>query len=621
MVKVRFVDDDIDKMTIYFSQYQHLKNQLSHFEEVRYLGSQLKNSAFLFKHLAPLKIALLSNFVCHSIESYLRADLYAHKINLELYNTGFNQVEVEINNLKSELYQFNPEIIFLLLDENTIMMHSIFNAKLDQLEIIFNELISHFTDQINLLRQNTSALIVVNTLVIAHVTLVTCIDSKSKNLLQWMFYRFNQVILQLASHSNNFIVIDTHHFLQQSDVILRDERLALHASMKLDDSLLREFSKEITSLAIARFGLNKKCLVLDLDNTLWGGVIGDDALQGIRLGGLEEGRAYKKFQIYIQKLKNQGIILAINSKNDLENVMEVFDQHPDSVLKLSDFSCIKVNWLPKHENMLAIAKELNISLESCVFVDDSLAEIELMRGFLPEVHCITLPKDPALFVQTVSAHALFFKLELTAEDMLRTNDYLAEKKRKTLKQKYNNYENYLVDLAIDLRLFIPNEIEMHRISQLTFRTNQFNLTGLRYDFSALNKFLENGIVIGVESQDKFGKNGIVGAVIANINNNAVYIENLILSCRVFSRGIENAVIYSLFNYAQHNNLNIIYGKYIKTEKNNLVKNFYLQNGFEMIENFNTGQLFKCSLSSANKLPHWISISSSIISKDRHVNTL
>jgi FkbH-like protein len=593
-----------------FNSYRALLNDRFDIEKINYIGKKVKALASNGDKYKNVRCAVLSNFTCNAIENYLRAFLFSHKVNLDLYLGGFNQIFTEIYNLESKLYTCNPEILIILVDEFLVLeqLPDLWTVATDLKKAVDN-ISASIEHAINYFSAKSDALIIVNTISVSEKTLNQIIDYRSKSLVHLYINQLNHEILKISVNNKQVITLDTNVLLQNSKVYsLRDERLSLYAAIRFHDSLLFKFSYEISKIIQAKLGLSKKCLVLDLDNTLWGGVIGDDDVEGIRLGGGYEGEAYIHFQKAIKLLKKQGVLLAINSKNEVENVVEVFNKHPDMHLSLDDFVAIKVNWLPKHENMKSIINTLNIGPDQFVFVDDNRAECEIVAKNIPEIHAINLSNDPAFYVDELLEAGLFDKLEITEEDQLRSNDYIAENKRKNYFLENNSIEDYLTNLGISLRIFIPNIIEIDRISQLTLRTNQFNLTNCRFTSNQIKSKLENKwLIVGSESEDKFGKNGIIGAVMAEIIDNEIYIRNFLLSCRVFSRGIEKAILSKLLSHAKERNFSAVIGEYIPTKKNSIVKDFYSTNGFVEDSFTLSHKKFIHNLIDINASPDWITI--------------
>lgn len=601
---------------------ENLLSNMTELDKLSYFGKLIKSQAKSIKTNRHISLAILSNISCPEIENILYAVLFANHITPEIYMSNFNQVEADIINQDSEVYKKHYETIIILLDEK-IILNNIANPWRVDVELK-SSIDSRALNIIALLKKlinNTNSTVIINTIVLSEKFLNQIIDYKSKCQAYSYINQLNQHIFNFASENEQVVVLDTNVLLQNHTVVsLRDERMAMFADFGFHDSLLCKFSIEITKILNVKLSGLKKCIVLDLDNTLWGGVVGEDGVEKIILGGYYEGIAYKKFQQVIKQLNSQGILLAINSKNDISNVTEVFQKHPDMILKLTDFSSIRANWSPKNKNIEEISQELNIGTDSFVFVDDSEAECEIIKKYHPEVTVIHLSKDPFLYINELLDNGYFNKFKLTAEDHLRTERYHSEKSRKLLRAEFNNIEEYLNELNIKLRIFTPTIFELERIAQLSMRTNQFNLTSRRYTAKELELLSTKNewLIIGVESEDKFGSNGIIAAAITELEHNILFIRNLLLSCRVFSRGIEVTILNYILNYAKRNRLSGVIGEFIQTNKNMLAQNFYPSNGFSRIElPLQESQHFEHNLTSINPIPAWITMLSTAL-EHQHV---
>ena len=354
-------------------------------------------------------------------------------------------------------------------------------------------------------------------------------------------------------------------------------------SMSGEKAIAEEISKAWNALK----GNRKKCLVLDLDNTLWGGVIGEDGLQGIELSTTKEGSRFRDFQKRIKDLKDQGVLLAIVSKNNEEDAMEAIREHPDMVLREDDFVIIKANWEPKPVNIQNIAKELNIGLDSLVFIDDNPIERESVKSALPEVNVPDFPKDTS----TLESFAIeiskryFPVLKLTDEDLNKTNQYKVEQKRNEIKQKSISIEEYLESLEMKKTFSQIDESDVTRAAQLTQKTNQFNLTTRRYTESDIWNMLksENHQVWIGELEDKFGSYGKVILAIVKLEENTAIIDTFLMSCRVMGRNIEKDFLSEIEKEMTLKGKTQIIAEYIPTPKNSVVKDFWGENDYTELE--------------------------------------
>ena len=333
-------------------------------------------------------------------------------------------------------------------------------------------------------------------------------------------------------------------------------------------------------------GQRKKCLILDLDNTLWGGVLGEDGIEGIKIGGDYPGNAFLYFQEGIIELGRRGIILAVCSKNNEADVIEVWRKNP--FIKLTDrhIAAYRINWDNKADNIRAIAKELNIGLDSMVFVDDNPTERELIRQQLPMVAVPEFPKRPYglmnLFQELVDNY--FRAYELTSEDLAKTEQYKANAQRSAAQHQFADLNDFIRSLEIEIDIISADKFNISRIAQMTQKTNQFNLTTHRYTEADIATFVERGdMIYCISVRDKFGDNGITGAIIINREGNKAIIDTLLLSCRILGKGIETAFVKTILNVIHSKGIASIEAKYIPTAKNGQVSDFYDKIGFALID--------------------------------------
>ena len=330
-------------------------------------------------------------------------------------------------------------------------------------------------------------------------------------------------------------------------------------------------------------GKNKKCLVLDCDNTLWGGIIGEDGIDGIKLSKHGPGGSFYDFQQELVNLHHRGVALALCSKNNEEDVWEVFDMHPEMLLKREHIAAYEINWEDKAGNIKKISESLNLGLDSFVFIDDSPFETDMVREILPQVEVILVdPKQSFDYRQVIGSTGYFDSLLYSAVDRQRTKMYQAESGRRKLQKRSGCIDEFLEKLGMEVTVKFADEKSIHRIAQLTQRTNQFNLTTKRYSDADIKKFVDNDTcdVLYLSLKDKYGDAGIVGAVILQSSGNTAVIDTFLLSCRVIGRGVENAFLSCAIKAARLRKVEIVQGEYIPTSKNQQVSGFYSRCGFD-----------------------------------------
>lgn len=393
---------------------------------------------------------------------------------------------------------------------------------------------------------------------------------------------YNNTLFDLCEQYHNLKVIDFGEFCRRypaSELI--DWKFYFISQMGLSPRLSKDFkawfSKKVESIALKR----KKCLVLDLDNTLWGGVLGEEGIDGIQIGGDYPGKAFLYFQEALLELSKSGVILTICSKNNEQDVLEAWERNPFLVLKKEHFATYRINWKDKASNIKEMAEELNIGLDSFVFVDDNPTERELIKQLLPMVEVPDFPAQPyelPVFFQKIVED--YFKVySITDEDKKKTLQYKANASRAQEQRNFGDFTDFLRSLNIQMAIEPANEFNIQRIAQMTQKTNQFNLTTKRYTDADIHKFTQEGWKIWCLSvADKFGDNGITGCIMVNGSE----VDSLLLSCRILGKGIENAFIKKVLELLRTNGFKEIKASYLPTLKNKQVSDFYDKNGFTIL---------------------------------------
>jgi FkbH-like protein len=344
--------------------------------------------------------------------------------------------------------------------------------------------------------------------------------------------------------------------------------------------MMRCLAEEITHFFKSKLKAAKKCIVLDCDNTLWGGVVGEDGLEGIELGNDFPGRAYKDFQRQLLVLHKQGTLLTLCSKNNEADVFEVFEKHDEMVLKKEHIAAYRINWQPKSRNIVEIAGELNIGIESLVFVDDNPVEIEEVRTELPEIECLLVDEDVAFFPDNFSAYRGFDKLELTREDRDRSEMIIVETKRQNLRASVSEVD-FLNSLGLKIKVAPMDRVDLARVTQLINKTNQFNLTTRRRTSEEVGSLLGQSEyrIFTLRVDDNFGAYGLVGVGIFSIKNNTAVLDSFLISCRVLGRGVEDAFLSSISRGLHKEGIIELEGHFIPTHKNQPAAGFLQRHGF------------------------------------------
>jgi FkbH-like protein len=347
--------------------------------------------------------------------------------------------------------------------------------------------------------------------------------------------------------------------------------------------VFRAIARQVERIIASETRAAKKCVVLDCDNTLWGGIIGEDGLSGIKLGNSFPGRAYVDFQKELMALLQRGIYLAVCSKNNMADVLEVLEKHDAMVLRREHFSAFEVNWERKSRNIERIAKQLNIGVDSLVFIDDSPTEIEEVRYNLPSVTSILVPKELAILPRLIRESVLFDAAAETPEDRLRVASMQHERQRERLKEEMSE-DAYLASLGLIVDVFEAEDVHIDRVTQLINKTNQFNLTTRRRTAAEVRALISDPSwsLMCVKVTDRFGEYGLTGVAMVKYGTEAAEVDTLLLSCRVLGRGVEAGLISVLADHAADRGCARLVGEYVPTAKNALCKHFYAEQGFSLI---------------------------------------
>ena len=397
---------------------------------------------------------------------------------------------------------------------------------------------------------------------------------------------FNSNLYKLARENVNLKIIEFSEFIAKTDNKIVDWKHYYISSTFINIRLSNKFSEWFTAKLNAISSKRKKCLILDLDNTLWGGIIGEDGIDGIKIGDTYPGNAFSDFQQNILEASKNGVILAVCSKNNADDVWEVFKNHPFQIIKENNLAAYRINWTDKPTNIQELADELNIGLDSMVFLDDNPVERQRVKEFLPEVAVPDFPDHPYLLSTFFfEVYEKYFQIySLTKEDKNKTEQYLSNAERNVHKKNFGSIDEYLGSLDMQIEIYEANPLIIPRIVQMLNKTNQFNLTTKRYDEKDINRLLaDNALINAVSIRDKFGDNGITVASIILVKDGEAEIDSYLLSCRILGRNIEFAYVDFLLNQLYDKNVKTVWASYIPTKKNKQTENFYNKLGFTEYE--------------------------------------
>ena len=544
-----------------------------------------QNTNFLEK-----KIAILGGSTTNDIKLILELFLLNYDIKPSFYESEYNQYFQEAMFENKELDEFEPDIIFIHTSNRNITNYPTILNTSEEIDNLLYQEYQKFVGIWENLSKKYNCPIIQNNFEYPFYRLLGNKDATDIHGKTNFITRLNLEFSKYADSHNNFFINDINYQSSLYGLEKWSDQFYWHMyKYALAVPAIPLLAFNVANIIKSIYGKNKKGLVLDLDNTLWGGIVGDDGVDNIKIGkDTSEGQVYYEFQNYIKELKQMGIILNINSKNDYENAISGLE-HPDGVLKKDDFVVIKANWLPKSKNMLEIASELNLGVDSLVFVDDNPAERAIINQHIPSVKTPEM-KSPETYINTIDRAGFFEVTNLSKDDLKKTQMYRDNMERNRIMASFTNYDDYLKSLEMHAKIesFIP--LYMARIAQLTNKSNQFNLTTKRYTQAEIEEVSndDNYLTLYGKLEDIFGDNGVISVVIGHINKTILDIDLWIMSCRVLKRDVEKAMLDVLVKRALEKGIKEIHGYYYPTAKNGMVKDFYELQGFTKIKEDDKG---------------------------------
>ena len=531
-----------------------------------------------------LRIAVLGSYSIQHFVSVLRFLLHEDDIDANIYEGEYDGILMDVLNEDSELYQFKPSMVILLPSIKDIKEFPALGSDAEAVEQLADKQIKLYQGIWNKLETSLGCQILQANFVLPIERALGNLESNYEYSRSFYYKRINAKLEQ--KRGGNVTIMDMDYLAGAVGKINWFDNSSYYLSktgFRMDYIGIAAdiFVKQILALT----GKVKKCLVLDLDNTLWGGVVGDDGCMGIQLDPNNAiGEAYRAFQQYVLQLKERGVILAVCSKNEEDIAKEPFEKNDKMILKLDDISCFIANWEDKAGNIRTIASKLNIGVDSLVFFDDNPAEREIVKQFVPEVLVVNVPEDPADYVQALSLCMPFEWGQLTGEDFKRTQSYLQNSKRQELESSFVNYDEYLQALDMVGSVDEIDEFSKERFAQLINKSNQFNLRTIRYTEAAIEQMMqdENTKLLAVSLKDKFSDYGVISCIILKKDGEECFADTWVMSCRVLKRGVEEFAFSHVCDVAREMGCSRLVGEYIPTAKNRMVKDFYPGLGFEKL---------------------------------------
>ena len=564
--------------------------------------------------LLPYRLAILRSFTVEPVVPLLRASAFFMGVDLTVHVGDFNAYPQEVLDKESSFYRFAPDAVILAVRTADIapdLWQEFAQLSVDDVSASIRRVSSSLEHWIAAFRERSKAALIIHNLEQPAQTSSGVLDAQSESSQATAIDHINRELQQLAARHRGVYVMDYDALVaRHGRMRWRDERKWLMVRMPIAADHLIYLSNEWIRFLAPLTGKLSKALVVDLDNTLWGGVIGEDGMNGIQLSGEYPGAAYQALQRAMLDLSRRGILLAICSKNNPDDAMEVLEKHPGMLVRPKNFASMRINWTDKAQNLRDIAAGLNIGIDALAFFDDNPVEREQVRAALPQVSVIDVPQDPLAYAAALRDFPGFERLTLSSEDQKRTDLYAAQRERSSAEQKFQSKEDFYRYLEQEAEIALVSPATLARIAQLTQKTNQFNLTTRRYSEQQVAELAAdpNWRVYSIRVRDRFGDHGLVGVAISRDEGQSCEIDTFLLSCRVIGRTVETALLSHISELAAARGRQRLRGWFLPTAKNEPAREFYSQHGFELQENGDTGSLWAFDLKKAQiPRPDWIKL--------------
>ncbi len=538
-----------------------------------------------------VKVALLSDAATQRFVPIFRTLFCRQGVDAEIYEAPFDSIELEAYDRNSGLYQFAPQVVILL---NCVQgLRAGFLRPQVDTSTFAEQAADRMKSIWETIQSNIPATVIQSNFVLPYERFFGNFDHKVPESFYATVAALNSRITQNARKYGSVLINDVESVASWlGRRYWFEDRFWDSAKYFCALECLPYVANNVVEIVMASLGRVTKCVVVDLDNTLWGGVIGDDGLEGIQINAHGDGEAFYRLQLYLRKLRDRGVLLAVCSKNQMENALLPFEKHSEMVLKRDDFALFVANWNDKADNIRQIGEALNIGFDSIVFLDDNSFERNLVRELVPGIIVPELPEDPADYVRAISELNLFETSSFSSEDTKRTELYRAEAERREVQASFASVEEFLQSLNMRMNVSRFDSFNLPRISQLMQRSNQFNLTTRRLSEIECRALMENDrwLPLYARLADKLSDHGLISVVTLEAGEQELAIRDWLMSCRVLTRGVEAFMMNLVVEHAKKLGLNRITAEYIPTAKNGMVKDFFLQFGFTKIEEDSEGHV-------------------------------
>lgn len=548
------------------------------FNELLHKANEIKGSPPNHRY----KLVVLGNFATQFMVKALEALGLVNGIELSVYEAGYDQIENEIINPASEIYTFSPDSILICYSARKLRS-KFYELGEDQKSNFAGEFLSKVEELAEIIGSRLSSKILFCNIEELNDNVFGNFSSSSRLSFLNQARRLNVGLMDLAERKANLFMVDVQDLLvQHGQGAAHSSSLYINADLVYSLDFTVVIANQVVKIIQTLLGKFKKCLILDLDNTLWGGIIGDDGMEGIEIGSLGIGKAFTDFQKWIKALMQRGIILAVCSKNEETTAKDAFRKHPEMVLRLEDFAVFIANWNNKADNIREIKEILNIGYDSMVFIDDNPVEREIVSTTIPEVLVPDLPDDPAEYLQYLISLNIFETVSYSGNDAARTKQYQEESKRRMFGNQFTDVTAFLDKLEMKSLVRKFTSFDVQRVSQLSQRSNQFNLRTVRYTVSDIEGIMnsENHLHLVAYLEDSFGDYGLISFVILEKQGkDSLFIDSWVMSCRVANRGLEKFLLNQIVVEAKKMDCRQLIGEYIPSKKNMPVVDHYQKMGF------------------------------------------
>jgi len=565
-------------------------------------------------NLLPYRLVVLRSFTVEPMVPLLRGAAFHGGVDLDVRLSEFNAHVQEIVDPQSSLYTSAPSAVILAVQTRDIapdLWRDFSSMSSEQVQAAAMRVSGEFRQWISTFRQHSQAHLIIHNLEQPELPNRGVLDSQSGPSQIAAIQQINDNLRKLAGEQPGVYILDYDALVaRHGRAHWHDERKWATVRLPIAAQNLNHLVKEWLRFLYPLTGKIAKAVVVDLDNTLWGGVIGEDGIAGIHLGTEYPGAGFQDVQCALLDLHRRGILLAVCSKNNLDDAMEALQNHPGMLLKPSHFAAMRINWGDKAQNLSEIAAELNIGVDSMAFLDDNPIERQQVRSLLPEVFVIDVPNDALGIARALREHPAFERLATSSEDLQRGHYYQAQRERDQLEQTISSREDFYRSLQQEIEIAPLNGLLLTRIAQLTNKTNQFNLTTHRYTEQqiAVLTATPGWHCFSLRVRDRFGDNGLVGVAITHHQGESYEIDTFLLSCRVIGRTVETAFLSFLADHARKLGAKRIAGWFLPTKKNAPARDFYSTHGFTEAEKNDAGTLWRLELAeNILQCPEWVSM--------------